>query len=249
MLKGKITVVTGGARGIGKAIAQRFAQEGNLVVIPDILEKEVQKTVEEIASLGGKAAAMKIDARDGQQVKECVERIVKQWGRIDILINNIGWNKPTPFLESDESLWRQILDLNFLVPLRFCHAVLPHMIKKRYGRIVSISSQQARRPAPMAIPYSTAKAGIICMTRSLAVAMAKYNIRINCVLPGSIETDLFKQLRINNPEYIEDALKSVPMGRAAPPEEVASVVFFLASEESSYMTGQSISVDGGNVTL
>jgi 2-hydroxycyclohexanecarboxyl-CoA dehydrogenase len=189
---------------------------------------------------------MKVEATDKYQVKTTIDRIVKQWGKIDVLINNIGWNKPVPFLESEESLWYRIVELNLMVTLRFCHAVLPHMISQCYGRIVNMSSVQGRKAAPEAIPYSVAKAGIISATKSLAVGMAPHNIRVNAMCPGVIEqTGLYERIVRENPDYVKGLIKNTPMRRPGQLKEIVAVVLFLASDESSYMTGQSLSVDGG----
>jgi len=242
----KVTIVTGGASGLGKSHAQGFAREGANVIILDRLEEEASATVNEIKSQGGKAVAMTVDATDGQQVKDAVEKIVKKWGRIDILINNIGITITVPFLESDEEIWRKTFDLNLLVPFRFCRVVLPYMVKQQYGRIVNIASIAGRQPRPLSVDYSAAKAGVIGMTRSLAVAMAPYNIRINAVCPGVTDTGLSKRV---DPKHFGPILKSTPMGRVGKAAEITAVVMFLASDEASFVLGQSISVDGGSCML
>ena len=245
-LKDRVTLVTGGACGLGRAIARCFAREGALVLILDKAEEEAGNTAREIESQGGKAVALKVDATQGQEVINVVAKIAEKWGRIDILINNIGWNECISFLETDEELWRTSLDINLLVPMRFCHAVLPYMVKQRYGRVVNIASIAARQPRPMAVTYSAAKAGVVAITRSLAVAMAPYNIRVNCIAPALIETELLKQ---NTPELIGPILKQTALGRYCQPEEIAAAVLFFASDEASYIVGQSLHVDGGNCML
>lgn len=244
--KDKVTIVTGAARGIGKATARGFAREGAIVNILDVLEEEARATAREIASQGGRAEAMKVDATRGEEVKSAVKKIADKWGRIDILINNIGWVEVVPFLESDESIWRKSMDLNLLVPLRFCREVLPYMVKQKYGRVINIASIAGRQPRPLAVAYSAAKAGVIAITRSLAVAMAPYNIRINSVSPGTIDTD---QVRGTPPEHLDPILKPVTLGRLGQTEEVAAAVLFMASDEASYIVGQGINVDGGNCML
>ena len=149
--KDKVTIVTGAASGIGKAVAQGFAKEGGIAIILDKLEKEGQNAAEGIEAQGGRAEAMKLDATDGEKVKSAVKTIAEKWGRIDILINNIGWVEVTPFMETDEAIWRKSLDLNLLVPLRFCHEILPYMMKQQYGRIVNIASIAGRMPRPWAV--------------------------------------------------------------------------------------------------
>lgn len=244
--KDKITLVTGGACGLGRAIAQCFAKEGALVIILDKAEEEAGSTAREIESQGGRAMALKVDATQGQEVINVVAKIAEKWGRIDILVNNIGWNECISFLETDEELWRTSLDINLLVPMRFCRAVLPYMVKQQYGRVVNIASIAGRQPRPMAVTYSAAKAGVIAITRSLAVAMAPHNIRVNCIAPALIETELLRQ---NTPELLGPILKQTTLGRYCKPEEIAEAVLFFASDEASYIIGQSLHVDGGNCML
>jgi len=244
--KDRVTIVTGGASGLGKVTAQDFAREGSTVIILDILEEKARSVAREIEALGGKAVATKVDATKGQEVKSAVEKIAREWGKIDILINCLGWSESVPFLESDEALWRKVLDLNLISMLLCCHAVLPYMIKQQYGRIVNIASIAGRQPRPMAVAYGAAKAGVISVTKSLAVAMAPYNIRVNCIAPGPMDTDLIRQLK---PEHAEAILKQVTLERWGQPEEVAAAILFLASNEASYIVGQTLTVDGGNNML
>ena len=239
-------MVTGGACGLGRAIAQCFAREGALVIILDKAEEEAGNTAREIESQGGKAVALKVDATQGQEVISVVDKIAEKWGRIDILVNNIGWNECISFLETDEALWRTSLDINLLIPMRFCRAVLPYMVKQQYGRVVNIASIAGRQPRPMAVTYSAAKAGVIAITRSLAVAMAPHNIRVNCIAPALIETELLRQ---NTPELLGPILNQTTLGRYCKPEEIAEAVLFFASDEASYIVGQSLHVDGGNCML
>ena len=244
--KGKVTIVTGSAQGIGKAIAQGFAGEAADVILLDKSE-EAKNTAREIEAGGGKASAMICDATNGQEVKDTVKQIIEKWGRIDILVNNIGWNESISFLESDEALWYKSLDINLLVPMRLCHAVLPHMIKQKSGRVVNISSIAGRQPRPFALAYSAAKAGVIAITRSLAVAMAPYNIRVNSVAPAIIDTQLLREQA--PPEHLGPIMKQSTLGRLGQPEEVAAAVLFMASDEASYIVGQTLNADGGNCML
>lgn len=244
--KDKVTIVTGGASGIGRAIAQGFAREGSTVMILDILGEEARNTAGEIESQGGKALAIKVDVTRGQEVKSAVDIIAKGQGRIDILINNVGGSESLPFLEADEAIWRKVLDLNLMAPLFFCHSVLPYMVGQKYGRIVNVASTAGRQPRPFGVAYGAAKAGVISITKSLAVAMAPYNIRVNCIVPGTIDTKALKLLR---PEVVEASLSRVALGRLGQPEEVASAALYLASDEASYIVGQSLGVDGGNEML
>lgn len=242
----KVTIVTGGGSGIGSAIAQSFAGEGSMVAILDILEEKAQNIVRKIESKGGKALAVKVDATQGQEVKNTVDQIARELGRIDILINNIGGSEAVPFLESNEAVWCRVIDLNLIVPLNFCRHVLPYMVKQRYGRVVNIASTAGRQPRPFAVAYSAAKAGVISITKSLSVAMAPYNIRVNGIVPGTIDTEALGRLV---PESVAKSLKRCTLGRLGQPEEVAAAVLFLASEAASYIVGQSLGVDGGNEML
>jgi len=205
--------------------------------------------VREIESSGGKAFAVVVDATKEDKVKDAIAGIVGKFGSIDVLVNSIGWNKPMPFLETPESIWYRIMELNLMVTVRLCKAILPYMIKQNFGRIINISSQQGRRAAPQAMPYAASKAAVISVTKSLAAAVVQHNIRVNAVCPGLVDAGLTKQLLKNSPQYVEELLSQTPMRRVCQPEEIASVVMFLASDESSYVTGQSLSVDGGTVML
>jgi NAD(P)-dependent dehydrogenase (short-subunit alcohol dehydrogenase family) len=238
----RVTIVTGAAQGVGKAIAQGFAKESGDVIIVDKSEK-ANNTASEIRAGGGKASVLKCDATKSQEVKDVVAQIMEKWGRIDILANNIGWNESIPFLETDEALWYESLEINLLVPIRFCHTVLPHMVKQKFGRVVNIASIAGRHPRPRAVVYSAAKAGVIAITRSLAVAMAPYNIRINAVAPAIIDTQLLREQA--PPEHLGPIMKQSTLGRMGQPEEIAAAVLFMASDEASYILGQTLNADGG----
>jgi len=164
-------------------------------------------------------------------------------------LNCIGLNKTMPFLDTPEAIWYQLIELNLMVTVRLCKVVLPYMIKQNFSRIINISSQQGRRAAPTAMPYAASKAAVISLTKSLAASVAQHNIRVNAVCPGVVEASLIKQILKDTPQYIEELLSHASMGRLCQPKEVSSVVVFLASDGSSYMTGQSLSVDGGTVML
>jgi 2-hydroxycyclohexanecarboxyl-CoA dehydrogenase len=247
--KDMVVVVAGGAGGIGEKIAQGFAREGGKTIILDSAEEGAQKVVRDIESGGGKASVVVVDATKEDKVKDAIDGIVKKFGRIDVLVNSIGWNKPMPFLETPESIWYRAIELNVMVTVRLCKAVLPYMIKQEFGRIINLSSQQGRRAAPQAMPYAASKAAVISVTKSLAAGNAQHNIRVNAICPGIVDAGLTKIFLKESPKYIEDLLPQTPMRRVCQPEEIASVVMFLASEESSYITGQSLSVDGGTVML
>ncbi|MFH1015763.1 MAG: SDR family NAD(P)-dependent oxidoreductase [Chloroflexota bacterium] len=247
--KNQITIVTGGAMGIGKAIAQAFGREGATVLILDKQEVKARKMAAEIKASGGKAEVVTLDATKVEEVKATIVKIIADLGRIDILVNNIGWSENIAFLETDELLWRKVIDLNLLVPMSFCRYVLPYMAERKSGRIINIASIGGRQPRPNAVAYGAAKAGVISMTKSLAQSMAQHHIRVNAVAPGPIETALAKEMRKANPEGYAVVLKQAAMGRMGEPEEIARAVLFLASDEAAFITGQTLNVDGGNCMI
>ena len=241
--KEKVAIVSGGAVGLGRAISLGFGREGAAVYICDIDLEKANKTADEISSQGGRASAIKVDVSHRQEIDGAVDEVMKREQKIDILVNNVGWTDTIPFLETDEKRWRRVLDMNLICTMNFCQAVLPHMIARNYGRIVNISSIAGRQARPLAVAYGAAKAGIISLTKSLAVIMAPHNIRVNCVAPGAMDTPLTRAL---SPEHVKPILEQVALRRLAQPEEVARAALFLASDDVSYIVGQTLTVDGGN---
>jgi len=244
--KEKVAIVSGGAVGLGRAISLGFGQEGAAVYICDIDLEKANKTADEISSQGGRASTLKVDVSHRQEIDSAVNEVMKREQKIDILVNNVGWTDTLPFLETDEKRWRRVIDMNLICTMNFCQAVLPHMISRKYGRIINIASIAGRQARPLAVAYGAAKAGVISVTKSLAVTMAPHNIRVNCVAPGAMDTPLLKEL---SPEHIQPILAQVALQRPAQPEEVAEAVLFLASDEASYIVGQTLTVDGGNEML
>ena len=244
--KEKVAIVSGGAVGLGRAISLGFGQEGAAVYICDIDLEKANKTADEISSQGGRASAIKVDVSHRQEIDGAVDEVMKREQKIDILVNNVGWTDTIPFLETDEKRWRRVLDMNLICTMNFCQAVLPYMIASNYGRIVNISSIAGRQARPLAVAYGAAKAGIISLTKSLAVIMAPHNIRVNCVAPGAMDTPLTRAL---SPEHVKPILEQVALKRLAQPDEVARAALFLASDDVSYIVGQTLTVDGGNSML
>jgi NAD(P)-dependent dehydrogenase (short-subunit alcohol dehydrogenase family) len=239
-------MVTGGTSGVGQAIARSFAREGSMVIALDRLEAE--ETAKEMDARDHKIILIKIN--DEPQVKKAVDKIAQEWGRIDILINNFRLPTGGAFLETNEADWHQALDFNLMVPLRFCGAVLPYMVKQQYGRIVNVGSIAGRQPRPVSLAYSAAMAGVISITRSLAVAMARHNVRVNGICTGPTDDPVHQKfIRSADPAFVESIKRNITLGRWGKTEEVAAVVLFLASDEASYIVGQSLSVDGGNNML
>lgn len=244
--KDRVAIISGGAAGLGRAISLGFGREGAAVYICDIDLEKANKTADEISSQGGRASTLKVDVSHRQEIDSAVNEVMKREQKIDILVNNVGWTDTLPFLETDEKRWRRVIDMNLICTMNFCQAVIPHMVARNYGRIVNISSIAGRQARPLAVAYGAAKAGIISLTKSLAVAMASHNIRVNCVAPGAMDTPLLKEL---SPEHWQPILEQVALKRPAQPEEVARAVLFLASDDVSYIVGQTLTVDGGNSML
>ncbi len=244
--KDKVTIVSGGAVGLGRAISLGFGREGAVVYVCDIDLEKANKTADEISSQGGRASTLKVDVSLRSEIDSAVNEVMKREQKIDILVNNVGWTDTLPFLETDEKRWRRVIDMNLICTMNFCQAVLPHMILRKYGRIINIASIAGRQARPLAVAYGAAKAGVISVTKSLAVTMAPHNVRVNCVAPGAMDTPLLKEL---SPEHVQPILAQVALQRPAQPEEVAEAVLFLASDEASYIVGQTLTVDGGNEML
>lgn len=252
LLKGKIAVVTGGAKGIGRGIALRFAEEGCDVAIVDIDADAGQKTADEVKKRGRRALFLKCDVTNIAQVEEVVAKTIDEFKKIDILVNNAGGiSTPVAIEDMSEEVWDWIIDLNLKSHFLFCKFVVPHMKKARYGKIIGTSSIGAVLPPAHSIHYNTAKGGVISFTYDLAAALASYNINVNCIAPGPIRTHFFDGVAGRSlPEEEKDALcanlaKVVPLGRVGTPEDIAGAVLFLASELSSYITGHCLYVTGG----
>lgn len=252
LLRDKVAIVTGAAMGIGKGIALKFSSEGCSVVVSDINETEGRKTAEEICEQGGKGVFIRCDVTDYNQVLEMVDKTIADFSKIDILVNNAG-GIPGLGAETidDVSLeyWNKIINLNLTSQFICCKAVIPYMKAKKYGRIVNVSSMGAVHPPASLVPYHAAKAGVLGLTVNLALEMADQNITVNAILPGPIKTPFWdpvtKAQTDREAYFIEVARKEVPMQRMGVPEDVAGAALFLASDLSSYITGDSIFVGGG----
>ena len=247
--KGKVAIVTGGAQGIGEAIARRFANERATVAILDIQHEKAQVVADDIGSKGGSTIAVKMDITDSQDVKQAVKEVEDKLGKVDILVNNVGWDKLAPFIELTEELWDRLIAINLRGPITVTRAVLDGMVNRNYGKIVNIASDTGRVGSPSASVDSACKGGIIAFTKTLALELIRYNILVNCVSPGPTDTPLVAGLGKDNPEWKEALQRSIPMQRLGKPEEVAAAVAFLASDEASYITGQTLSVSGGRTMV
>jgi 3-oxoacyl-[acyl-carrier protein] reductase len=241
MLKDKVAIVTGGSRGIGRAIVRELARRGAWVVFTYLKSDEAAaKLAGEINESGGKASAVKSDSRDYSQAKAVVAAALKEFGAVDILVNNAGVIKDKALMLMEPSEWQEVIDTNLTGYFNMAKACIVTMMKRRCGNIINISSVAGVVGTPRQVNYAAAKAGIIGLTKSLAKEAASYGIRVNAVAPGYIETDMTKDLKGR-----DNLLKLIPSGRFGSAEEVAKTVAFLADGESAYITGQVIKVDGG----
>jgi 2-dehydro-3-deoxy-L-rhamnonate dehydrogenase (NAD+) len=240
---GRTGIVTGGARGIGRAIAQRLVREGARVMIADIDEVAAQATA---TDLGDQVTAQRLDVTSEASWNTAVELAKSEWGKIDILVNNAGIaGRSAPVWEYGVDEWQQVIAIDLTGVFLGCRAVVPSMIEAGYGRIVNISSVAGKEGNPNAAPYSAAKAGVIGLTKSLAKEVATKGVIVNAITPAPIETDILKQI---SQAHIDYMLSRIPMGRIGQPEEVATLAAFLASDEVTFSTGAVFDLSGGRTT-
>lgn len=246
-LKNKVAVITGARRGMGRTHALLLAKEGAKVVVSDISLEDCQKVVREIKKDGGEAIAVKCDVSQKKDVDEMVKKTIKSFGKIDILVNNAGILQFKPFLELTEQDWDRILGVNLKGYFLCAQACAKEMIKQKSGVIVNIASIAMGGMGvgfPNIVHYSASKGGIVAMTEALALEMAPYNIRVNAIAPGAIDTPMSAPSK-EDEKTMEVTLARIPMHRMGKPEEVSKTVLFLVSNESSYITGSVVVVDGG----
>lgn len=245
-LQGKKALVTGGARGIGAAIATAFAREGADVAVVDLKLHAAEERVAELKSFGGKTFAVAADVSDEAQVSAAVRSVTDAFGSIDILVNNAGIDTTSVVAEMDTAMWDEMMAVNLRSVFLCTRAVLKPMIAQKFGRIINISSQLGHKGAPEMAHYAAAKAGVIGFTRSLAYEVARDGVTVNAICPGPIETDLFRAL----PEdWRKRKLNELPIGRAGRVEEIAPTAVMLASQEGSYYVGATMNPNGGDVMI
>ncbi|MBA7688305.1 3-oxoacyl-[acyl-carrier-protein] reductase FabG [subsurface metagenome] len=242
-LSNKVAIVTGSGRGIGRAIALKLAEVGATVVINDVGDAEpVESVAEEIKAMGRQSLAILADVSSAEDVIRLVETTVSTYGKVDILVNNAGITRDHLLLRMTDDDWDKVLEVNLKSVFLCTRAVLKHMIKQRWGRIISISSVVGVVGNPGQANYAATKAGIIGFTRTVAKEVASRGITANAIAPGFIETGMTQQLE---EEWKQELRKRIPLGYFGSPRDVAETVAFLASEEARYITGQVLGVDGG----
>ena len=243
LLDGKVALVTGGSRGIGKAIALKFASEGADVVFTYLSNKAAaEQTEQELGQFGHRVKAYASDASSFESAHELVKQVIEDFSRIDILVNNAGITRDTLLMRMTEQQWDEVLNGNLKSAFNFTHAVVPLMARQRAGSIISLSSVVGIAGNAGQANYAASKAGIIALSTSVAKEMGSRNVRCNCIAPGFIDTDMTSSL----PEELrKEWAQTIPLRRCGTPEEVANVALFLASDLSSYVTGQVIHCCGG----
>ena len=254
-LQGQVAIVTGAGRGIGRATALELAKLGADIVIAELDQAGAKGTAEEVVALGRRAVVAQTDVTSRADLRAMVDRAKADFGRIDILVNNAGIYRAAATLDVTEEHWDAIMTINAKAVFFATQAVLPAMLAQKRGSIVSLASMAGKIGSKTNLPYNASKAAVISMTKSLALAHAADGVRVNCVCPGFVETDMWtavardqgKLLGMTAEEFTRQRASQVPLGRMEKPEDVAHVIAFLAGPRSGYMTGQALSVDGGLV--
>ena len=242
-LKNRVAVVTGGASGIGEAICIEFAKEGAAIAIADRDLEKGDALALRIRKTGGRISAFMVDVRDAALVAQTVSRILEMFGTIDILVNCAGINKFKPVYEFSTEEWEAIRSVNLDGPWHFSRAVMKVMMEKRYGKIVNIASTAGIRATPHASPYSTAKHGLVGLTKTIAVDLGPFGINVNCICPASIDSPLLRES--TSEAYRQKMIERLPLGRLGRADDIAKAALFLASDEASWITGAILPVDGG----
>lgn len=244
-LKEKVAVVTGGARGLGKAFSLAMAEEGAMVVLADILDKEAEQTAQEIRTSGGSAISVKVDVTSEDETIRMAEETIKAFGRIDILINNAAMFygiARKPFMEIPPAEWDKLMAVNLRGPFLCARAVFPQMKNQNKGKIINLSSEVAFAGSKNFLHYVTSKGGMISFTRALAAELGEYGICVNALAPGLTDTEAGRTIVNDITKY---DVSRTPLGRLEQPKDLVGAIIFLASDESDFITGQALVVDGG----
>lgn len=241
-LTGRVAIVTGAARGIGYAVAERMLRSGAALSLWDVDAAKLEEAKERLSSLGDVTVAV-VELTDERSVADATAATLNRFDRIDVLVNNAGitgGNAPT--WELDPEVWRRVIDVNLVGPYLTCRAVVPHMIQRGYGRIVNVASIAGKEGNPNASHYSASKAGLIALTKSLGKELATKGVIVNCVTPAAAKTDIFAQMK---QEHIDYMLSKIPMNRFVQVDEVAAMIGWLATEDCSFTTGAVFDISGG----
>lgn len=243
ILNGKVAIVTGGAAGIGSAIAKGFIKEGAIVCVADINEKPICQLLKEIEEIGGVVKFIKTDVAQQTGVKQMVAEVIASFGKIDILVNNAGIAKYAPFLDYPYADWKKTLEINLTGYFLCAQEVAKKMIGRKNGKIINIASIAAKTGLPNTVAYTTSKSGIVGFTRVIALELASYGITVNAIGPGPIMTEMAQSVLTENDKKAREAM--IPMGRYGETKDLIGAALYLASSASDYVTGQVIYVDGG----
>jgi len=247
-LKNRTALVTGSGQGMGKAFAEILALNGAQVAVCDVNINAAKNVASDIEGHGLEAVAIRMDVSDPRSVTGCIRRLRRQFSSPDILVNNAGVLQPTRFEKITGMEWRNIMKVNVDGVYNCYKAVMPSMIRQRYGKIINISSTAGKASSTFGgVHYTASKAAVLGITRHLARELAQYGINVNAVCPGSIDTPMVRELA--NPQTLEKGIRMIPLGRLGTPEEVANLVLFLASDAASFITGASIDINGAELTI
>jgi 3-oxoacyl-[acyl-carrier protein] reductase len=249
MLSDRVAIITGGARGIGRAITLKFSEQGCKTVIADVRPDEAEETLREVSGNNGQGIFVQCDVSNSSQVQDMVDQVISRYQKIDILVNNAAISPPErSFTDITEEEWDRTLSVNLKGVFLCCKAVVPHMKEKKYGKIINIASVGAVSPSRVIADYCVAKSGVVMLAQCLAADVAEHNICVNSVLPGITRTDLHDAVRpegMPKDEYFAGLGAIIPLGRVAEPGDIADAVLFMASDFARYITGDRIIVSGG----
>ena len=249
----RVILITGAARGIGRTIAEQLAGPGTALVLTDLLDDALAQAQQAVENRGAQCSTLRVDVTSADDAKAMVAHAVQRFGHIDAFFNNAGMIEVEPFLQATEAVWDRTMDVNAKGVFLCGQAVAKHMVERRAGRIVNTASVAARVGVPDMLAYAASKAAVMSMTRSMALALAKYGVTVNALAPGIVATDMWakidtqrgEQLSLSKGAALAERVAAIPLGRAATPADVAKVAEFLISDDAAYITGQTLNIDGG----